>query len=153
MRVLTVRQPWALHIVQSGKDVENRSRNLAGSYRGPLAIHSALKADDDALRRLPQKAPNGIPRIFRYGVIIGVVDLVGVHIADSCLREVRSSNWEDDPDFEACSDWADGIDRDTVHLELANPRRLREPIPYRGALYLQTASPELEAQIWAGVAA
>ena len=43
MRVLTVRQPWAWAIIHGGKDVENRTRNLAGAYRGPVAIHVAGK--------------------------------------------------------------------------------------------------------------
>jgi hypothetical protein len=50
MRALTVRQPWAWAIVHGGKDVENRTRNLAGSYRGPVAIHAALRTTPDAWR-------------------------------------------------------------------------------------------------------
>lgn len=42
MRILTVRQPWVWAIIHGGKDVENRVRNIAGSYRGPVAIHVAL---------------------------------------------------------------------------------------------------------------
>lgn len=49
MKVLTVRQPWAAAIIHGGKDVENRTRNLAGSYRGPVAIHAGLAYDEDAL--------------------------------------------------------------------------------------------------------
>lgn len=64
MKAITVRQPWALHIMQSGKDVENRTRNIAGSYRGPIVIHAAKVADEEALRALPRLPPNGIPRIF-----------------------------------------------------------------------------------------
>lgn len=45
MRILTVRQPWAWAIIHGQKDVENRVRNIAGDYRGPVAIHTAL---DDA---------------------------------------------------------------------------------------------------------
>jgi hypothetical protein len=30
MRALTVRQPWAWAIVHGGKDIENRTRNIAG---------------------------------------------------------------------------------------------------------------------------
>lgn len=30
LRVLTVRQPWAWSLIEGGKDVENRSRNIAG---------------------------------------------------------------------------------------------------------------------------
>ena len=47
MRILTVRQPWAYAIVHLGKDVENRVRNIAGDYRGPVAIHAALAEDSD----------------------------------------------------------------------------------------------------------
>ena len=45
MRVLTVRQPWAWAIVHGGKDIENRTRNVAGAYRGPVAIHAGLAFD------------------------------------------------------------------------------------------------------------
>ena len=41
MRILTVRQPWAWAIIHGGKDVENRVRNIAGDYHGPIAIHAA----------------------------------------------------------------------------------------------------------------
>ena len=44
LRVLTVRQPYAWAIIHGGKDIENRTRNIAGSYRGPVAIHAALQA-------------------------------------------------------------------------------------------------------------
>jgi hypothetical protein len=50
LRVLTVRQPWAWSLIEGGKDVENRSRNIAGSYRGPVAIHAGLaRFEDDGL--------------------------------------------------------------------------------------------------------
>jgi hypothetical protein len=133
MRILTVRQPWALHIIQSGKDVENRIHNLAGDYRGPVAIHAALKPDQQALRDLPRKAPNGIPRVFEYGAIVGVVDLVDVHHADA----------EDDQ----CSEWAQPA---VHHLKLANPRKLARHIPYRGALGLRTLDPDVVSQIERG---
>jgi hypothetical protein len=47
VKALTVQQPWAWAIVHGGKDVENRSRNLAGSYRGPVAIHAGKREDED----------------------------------------------------------------------------------------------------------
>mgnify|MGYP001137357808 FL=1 len=49
MRAITVRQPWAWAIVFGQKDVENRSRNIAGRYRGPVAIHAGLRDDDAVL--------------------------------------------------------------------------------------------------------
>ena len=45
LRILTVRQPWAWAIIHGGKGVENRVRNVAGSYRGPVAIHAGLALD------------------------------------------------------------------------------------------------------------
>lgn len=150
MRVLTVRQPWALHIVQSGKDVENRVRNVVGAYRGPVAIHAGLRADDDALRRLPARAPNGIPRVFDTGVIIGVVDITDVHHADTCRGTLDEARKHEalaatrDPDLAAhwheryCSPWAQP---GAQHIVLANPRMLRRPVPFRGALGLRTLDP------------
>ena len=40
MKVLSVRQPWAHAIVSGEKDVENRTRNVVGAWRGPIAIHA-----------------------------------------------------------------------------------------------------------------
>lgn len=57
MRAITVRQPWAWQIINQGKNVENRTRNIAGKYRGPIAIHAALKPDQEALARLACARP------------------------------------------------------------------------------------------------
>ena len=138
MRVLSVRQPWALHIIQSGKDVENRTRNIAGSYRGLVAIHAGRLADEQALGRLPRLAPNGIPRTFHYGAIIGVARLTDVHRADEmhCL---------DCPGCEGlCSEWAEP---GRWHLVFANPSRLREPIPWAGSLGLRSLPMDMENRI------
>lgn len=45
MRAITVQQPWAWAIF-NGKGVENRTRNIAGKYRGPLAIHAGARWSD-----------------------------------------------------------------------------------------------------------
>lgn len=135
MRILTVRQPWAWAIIHGGKTVENRSANVAGGYRGPVAIHAGLQLDDSAfadatlhnawLRAGGDSAPGGWG-ISKRGRIIGVVDLVDVHL---CSGE--------------CSPWAHGpVDlgrgvRDLFHMEFTNPRPLVEPIPYTGALGLR----------------
>lgn len=60
MRILTVRQPWAWAIIHGGKNVENRVRNIAGNYRGPVAIHAALQPDQEAydLRVFPHVRPD-----------------------------------------------------------------------------------------------
>ena len=164
MRCLTVRQPWALHIMQSGKDVENRTRNIAGTYRGPIVIHAAKVADEEAMRALPPLPPNGIPRIFYYGAALGIVELTGVHDSSECwdadfrrltgiYRAGGSAAIADFPDNGAggligktrhCSTWALP---DHQHLALANPRYFPEPIPYRGALGLWTFPDELLPEV------
>jgi hypothetical protein len=152
VRILTVRQPWAWAIIHGGKDVENRVRNIAGSYRGPVAIHAALKADEQALRDLPRLPPNGIPRVFEYGAIIGVVDLVDVHSASvigGCGRMDNHCDEHPNGCRHHCSPWAMGPAPEGwyQHLVLANPRELVRPIPYRGALGLRPLDPAVVAQI------
>ena len=44
-----LRNPWAWAIIFGGKDVENRTRNIAGGYRGPVAITSSLRVDWQAV--------------------------------------------------------------------------------------------------------
>ena len=57
MKVLTIKSPWAQHIIWGGKNIENRT--WATSYRGSLLIH---------VSRLPYTPVSG--------QIIGVVDLI-----------------------------------------------------------------------------
>lgn len=149
MRVLTVRQPWAAAIFHQAKDVENRTRNLAGSYRGPVAIHVAQKVDADAWDDLeagwsltpgvPRPSITDIGHMQRdHGRIIGVVQLTGVHDADSCLSA---------DDGIECSPWGDVDDLDTWHLMLENPQLLETPIPFTGGLGLRNLDPVVEQQI------
>ncbi|AAN12627.1 ASCH domain-containing protein [Mycobacterium phage Che9c] len=135
MRAITVRQPWAWQIINQRKNIENRTRNIAGKYRGPAAIHAALKPDREALARLPMHAPEWVtaPRVFDYGVILGVVDLVDVHQSAP---------------FCCASDWGELL-WGGYHLVLANPR----PIPIgqqphvRGALGLWTLPDDVAAHV------
>lgn len=145
MRVLTVRQPWAGAIIHREKDVENRFRNIAGTYRGPVAIHVALRHDYDAVA-----AHNAIcgsldqHSVYGYGAIIGVVDLCGVHESgrDGCgTRQGTARLGELIP---LCSEWAEPW---AHHLVIANPRALAEPIPFKGALGLRTLPDDVEAAI------
>lgn len=179
MRILTVRQPWAWAIIHGGKNVENRVRNIAGEYRGPVAIHVA-RADADgapesvwldhakwyrARRPQPKKFD---PAWSDRGSIIGVVDLVDVHSADDCWNRdqarIAKMYKQDRPAFDAlpdngaggivgrirqCSPWA--LEDDYFHLELANPRALTDPIPYRGALGLRTLADDTIARILAQI--
>jgi hypothetical protein len=166
VRILTVRQPWAWAIIHGGKDVENRVRNVAGDYRGPVAIHAGLTWDGspydhrlirEAHVRL-RDAGDGLGLIDRErqhmdpgtGHILGVVDLVGSHI---CKSHSGASDVPDCLDSETpfamtCSEWAEFTPGQTTHhLVLRNPRPLTEPIPYRGALGLRTLPTEVEALI------
>lgn len=150
MRAITVRQPWAWQIIHQGKNIENRTRNIAGKYRGPVAIHAGLKPDQAALARLPRRAPEWVTarRVFDYGVILGVVDLVDVHEAYYDTGEpVQGTECT-----EACSTWGEpgpGI----YHLVLANPRPatanpVADPgIPCRGALGLWTPPADIVARL------
>lgn len=147
MRILTVRQPWAWAIIHGGKDVENRVRNIAGGYRGPVLIHAALaRADQQAYEAVDVLAPHAIEDDNRNdirGAIIGVVDLVDVHSASvigGCGR-MRHNCPEHDTCRVHCSTWAMGPTAGGwyQHLVFENPRALDEPIPYKGALGLRKA--------------
>ena len=146
MRVMTVKQPWAWAIVEGGKDVENRVRNIAGEYRGLVAIHAGLGWSEQGsydweVRRATRSVELGYqagdsqtwaadsvepedPRFTR-GAIIGVADLVGVN-------KLSASKW---------------ALQDHWHLELANPVTLAKPIPFTGALGLRRLDPANIARI------
>lgn len=145
MRILTVRQPWAWAIIHGGKDVENRVRNIAGDYRGPVAIHAGLASaldwnDDggagDQIARLAGFWP-GIVQC-PTGAIIGVVDMADVHRGIS----------EDGSEICYCSPWAQ---IENWHLALTNPRPLSKSLthwadgtPIKGALGLRNLTAEQE---------
>lgn len=156
MRILTVRQPWAGAIIWRDKDVENRTRNIAGDYRGSVAIHVALRFDYPAV-----PAHNAIcgyldeHSIYGHGTIIGVVDLVAVHHVTKSAHPDRVGVplcWDGrTPSGELCSPWAESA-YDGWHLELANPRPLAEPIPFKGALGLRRLPDDVAAAVIEAVA-
>jgi hypothetical protein len=162
MKALTVQQPWAWAIVHGGKDVENRTQ--AWSYRGPLAIHAGKQVsrdgvDDPRLRpewavamgyvhvsggraeiSYPEwdatQAPNRLAAVLPLGAIIGVVDLVDVHVEQAHCCPVSA--------------WADralGPSKPVVHLVLERLRPLAEPVPCRGALGLWTVPSGVDDQV------
>ncbi|AXA97603.1 hypothetical protein [Microbacterium sp. PM5] len=154
MRILTVRHPWSHAIVWGGKDVENRTRNVAGAYRGPVAIHAAARVNPiaewyDFARTHPRSAallrdaPSGIET---FGAIIGVVDLVDVHRNSDAQGCLPSGNH--DGRLKPCSGWAEP---GAHHLVLASPRPLTEPIPFKGALGLRRLDDDTTARILAQI--
>lgn len=127
-----MQQPWAWAIVQGGKDVENRTRNIAGEHRGTIAIHAGLRTSplgwaspliEAATMDASYFGDDPAPYAAR-GAVIGVVDLVGVH-------EERLG---------CCPPWGERSHDGSrvVHLELERPRVLAVPVPCRGALGLWT---------------
>jgi hypothetical protein len=170
MRALTVQQPWAWAIVHGGKDVENRTQ--AWGYRGPLAIHAGQRWSErggrsgliwDALRDRfgwptgPESARRdrrpGFEVIRPIGAIIGVVDLVDVHLAQGethAFGDTYAAACCDSPWAEQSYDEHGGrTRRDVVHLVLESPRPLEVPIPCRGALGLWTVPAGVEDQVQA----
>lgn len=174
MRILTVKNPWAWAIIHGGKDIENRIRNIAGSYRGPVAIHVGLtwagssydfplvtaahariRDEVDGLS-LPERESEQMEPMT--GHIVGVVDLVDVHQADAirgCWRPADVLGWvafdgKDSFDKHGnltprfCSNWGE---TDAHHLQLSNPRALAEPIPFKGALGMRTLDDAVAEQI------
>jgi hypothetical protein len=143
MRAITVRQPYAWAIVHAGKDVENRSRNIAGAYRGPVAIHAGLGFDKGTLAGEAHRRAHGgeVPTELAFGAFIGVVDLVDVHPP----RDFGE-------DGGCCDPWGErphrkhvdgvGIEVVPAHLVLRDPRPLVRPIPCRGQLGLWTPPPD-----------
>lgn len=167
MRILTVRQPWAWAIVHGGKDVENRVRNIAGDYRGPVAIHAAIgktaELNEAQERLLLDHDVDGKVDAWlggepiEGGVIIGVVDLVDVHTASvigGCGRMDNHCAEHPNGCRHHCSPWAMGPAPEGwyQHLVLANPRPLAEPIPYRGSQGLRTLDEATCIAVWEAIA-
>lgn len=111
IRVLTVRQPWAWAIICSSKDVENRSQPI--NLRATVAVHAGAADPGPVLQEWDRRwGPKPDSEELVRGAVIGVVDIVG------CRQDSRSK-------------WAFPGEH---HWLLANPRRLRKPIPATGKL-------------------
>lgn len=142
MRGLTIREPWGTGIVHLGKPVENRSRNIAGAYRGWVALHtSKARRDDaeyvaDALASPFFAADLGDRELVR-GLVIGVAVLFAVHQAAPGCCPNRGHRPFGTP-------WAMP---DHWHLCLGGARPLPRPIPWRGQRGLWRVPDELEAAI------
>ena len=80
MKALSIRQPWAYHILYDGKDIENRS--WATKFRGTILIHAGKKPDFPVLH-WPECV--SVPDA-HMGGIVGMVDIV------DCVTE-SDSRW------------------------------------------------------------
>lgn len=150
MKILTVRQPWAWAIIHGGKDVENRVRNIAGSYRGPVAIHVAKSIAKIDYRSYLHVEGHGYDAKAdqHLGEIIGVVDLIDVHSASvigGCGQMQNDCDEHPNGCRHHCSPWAMGPAPEGwyQHLVFENPRALNEPIRFKGALGLRDINPDV----------
>ena len=129
MKAITLRQPWAWAIINAGKNIENR--NWKTHFRGRVAIHAAAGMTRGEYDRACEYI-RGVNRRIRLpayeelerGAIIGTVE-----VAD-CVQD------SDSP-------WFMG----KYGFILARPRRLREPIPCKGALSFWNIPHNIEARI------
>ena len=133
MRALTIRQPYASLIMAGIKTVETRSWST--NERGPLAIHAALRPEQDVneLWRLLEDA--GVDIGVAFGCVIGVVDIIDV----LPTRQHRPARQRPLGDFR----------RGRYAWLLANPRELASPIPVRGQQSLWPISARIERRLHA----
>lgn len=140
MKAISVRQPWAWALLH-GKDVENRSQNILGGYRGLVALHAGQHlADAAAFERVHELAGEAMPQLglpgrrpaTQLGGVIGVIDVIGVHPALSCAGR--------------CSPWADptGVH---IHHDIKNARPLRRFVECRGRLGLFELPADVAADV------
>lgn len=125
MKALTLWQPWAALIAYGLKTIETRSWRT--SYRGPLAIHAALrKPTAEDLR--PFQSLLG-PMEFPFGQIVAICTLNDV----ICIKSA-SLNWYYSDLDRRCGDFTPG----RYAWILKDIRPLHRPIPARGRQGLWT---------------
>jgi activating signal cointegrator 1 len=130
MKALSLLQPWASLVVSGHKTLETRRWTTA--YRGPLVIHASLSKGGREIA--------GLPRIRRllpdfdtlpFGAVLGTVELTAVLRAESLdlsAAAFASLSLEEQAfGREGSGHWA---------WMLAEPRRLRDPVPAKGSLGL-----------------
>jgi hypothetical protein len=115
VRALTICQPWAWAIMYGPKRYENRGWHT--DYLGPLVIHAgkSTKFMADGMRFL-RSLKLDVPRDLDFGVVLGVVDMLG------CVRASTTGS-AGKPDPFAFGPWCH---------HYANPRRLATPVPCSG---------------------
>jgi hypothetical protein len=129
-RIITIQQPLAWGIVHGHKPVENRGWET--DYRGPIWIHAG-KNKTNLLDTDPEDwydEPDGTPFLpgcpewkdLDLGKIIGMVDLVDCVTDDEATNQLGDNPHINGP-------WC---------FLLANPRVLKEPIPWSGQFGIST---------------
>lgn len=91
MKTISLWQPWAAAIVAGVKTIE--TRHWSTNYRGPIAIHAALKTSPELKRITAQAFMDGYGDAFRNvryfswfemprGAIVATAELVAVYSTD-----------------------------------------------------------------------
>ena len=132
IKAITICQPWALAIMADIKNVENRTWST--KYRGPLVIHAGKSK-----KLLDLITPeNELYPLFRslmsydrlpFGVILGIVDLIDILEYHEIIKGLFPF---------ACGPYCWVLD---------NPRKLKEPIPWRGRQGLWNVPYELVKEV------
>jgi hypothetical protein len=110
MKALSLWQPWASLIYDERKTIETRHWEM--KYRGPLAIHAAMKVDKEACREFGYD-PLTIPR----GAILCVVQVI------ACVRFTHNF-----PDVDQYGDFSEG----RYGFLLKMREKFPHPIPAKG---------------------
>jgi hypothetical protein len=179
MRSISIPQPWAWAVVSGRKNVLNRR---SSTRLGPLAIQASQTFDTagahyNLMRQAwallgMQEFPKVVGPLVRTdphlptGVILGVVDVVNVHLVDplrGCYVESDVLGWlpldgSDASEFgwtpRFCSPWCDvpargaiGAEKPLRHWTLSDPRLLVEPLPFKGHLRARRLPESIESAV------
>lgn len=127
MKAITVWQPWAGALTAGIK--KNETRSWAVKYRGPIAIHAAMREVFDGLALIPVPIAIKTKEALRCewadmprGAIIATGELV------DCIKITPEFVATLSPDELALGDYTLG----RYAWKLANVKRLPEPIPAKG---------------------
>lgn len=149
MRAISLWQPWASAVAIGAKGVE--TRHWSTDYRGPLAIHASKRRVQWELDEMTSDASwcaalaplgkwwvkpetiAGLDCRMPFGAVVAVVDLVdvkpsedfGLEIDELRTREGHAGAWSE----RMMGNYGPG----RFGWILGNVRRLREPLPWKGA--------------------
>lgn len=127
MKAITVWQPWAGALAAGIK--ENETRSWATKYRGPIAIHAAMRDVFDGLELIPVPTALKIKEALRCewadmpkGAVVATGELV------DCIKITPEFVATLSPDELALGDYTLG----RYAWKLENVSRLPEPVPIKG---------------------
>jgi len=126
MKALSFRQPWAELILQGRKTIDLRTWST--HYRGRLAIHASKQVERDICEMYGLD-----PATLATGALVGTVEVVDmVAMDDESWETLRNQHLKPGP-----------FPGDLLGWRVTDPRRLPQPIPFRGRLGLFNIADEL----------